>query len=148
MLSATPLAKAAAAHASKPNVVYILADDLGWGDMGVYNSHSAVPMPHCNSFAKQGMRFADMHSASAVCTPSRYAILTRRYPWRSRLKKGVLGGDSPNLLEPGPELTVPSMLKEAGYPYTAGRASGTLALAIRTDRLHQAFNPGADLAWV
>jgi arylsulfatase A len=101
------------------HLIYILADDLGWGDIDVYNPHSAVPTPHCNGFAKQGMRFTDMHAASAVCTPSRYAILTGRYPWRSRLKKGVLWGESPNLIEPG-RMTVPSMLKADGY-YTAGR---------------------------
>jgi arylsulfatase A len=133
MLSTTSIVKAAAARASKPNVVYILADDLGWGDMDVYNSHSAVPTPHCNEFAKQGMRFTDMHAASAVCTPSRYAILTGRYPWRSRLKKGVLGGESPNLIEPG-RMTVPSMLKEEGY-YTAGLGKWHLGLgdAPKTD---------------
>lgn len=133
MLSSTPLAKAAAAHASKPNVVYILADDLGWGDMSVYNPHSAVPMPHCNEFAKQGMRFTDMHASSAVCSPSRYSILTGRYPWRSRLKKGVLEGDSPNLIEPG-RMTVPSMLKAEGY-YTAGVGKWHLGLgdAEKTD---------------
>ncbi len=133
MLSTQSLAKAATARTSKPNVVYILADDLGWGDIDAYNSHSAVPTPHCNAFATQGMRFTDMHSASAVCTPSRYSILTGRYPWRSRLKKGVLGGDSPNLIEPG-RMTVPSMLKQEGY-YTAGVGKWHLGLgnAEKTD---------------
>jgi hypothetical protein len=69
----------------KPNVVYILADDLGWGDLDVYNSHSAIPTSVANQFASEGMRFTDMHSSSAVCTPSRYSILTGRYCWRSRL---------------------------------------------------------------
>jgi arylsulfatase A-like enzyme len=117
----------------RPNVVYILADDLGWGDMDVYNAHSAVPTPNCNAFAKQGMRFTDMHASSAVCTPSRYSILTGRYPWRSRLKKGVLGGASPNLIEVG-RMTVPSMLKEEGY-YTAGVGKWHLGLgdAEKTD---------------
>jgi len=117
ILSAPKLAAAGTA-AKKPNVVYILADDLGWGDMDVYNAHSAVPTPNCNGFAKEGMLFTDMHASSAVCTPSRYSILTGRYCWRSRLKKGVLDGDSPNLIEEG-RMTVPSMLKSAGY-YTAG----------------------------
>jgi arylsulfatase A len=61
---------------SKPNVLYILADDLGWGDIDAYNEHSAVPTPNCSRFATQGMRFTDMHASSAVCTPSRYSILT------------------------------------------------------------------------
>lgn len=110
----------------RPNVVYILCDDLGWGDIDAYNPHSAIPTPRCNGFAKQGMRFTDMHSASAVCTPSRYAILTGRYPWRSRLKKGVLWGESPDLIEPG-RMTVPSMLKADGY-YTAGVGKWHLGL--------------------
>lgn len=140
MLSMRPLAHGAS-HASKPNVVYILADDLGWGDIDVYNAHSAVPTPHCNAFARESMRFTDMHASSAVCTPSRYSILTGRYSWRSRLKKGVLGGDSPNLIEPG-RMTVPSMLKEEGY-YTAGVGKWHLGLgdAAKTDYT-QALRPG------
>ena len=110
----------------RPNIVYILADDLGWGDIDVYNEHSAVPTPNCNAFAHQSRRFTDMHASSAVCTPSRYSILTGRYCWRSRLKKGVLQGDSPNLIEPG-RMTVPSMLKQAGY-YTAGVGKWHLGL--------------------
>ncbi len=55
-----------------PNIVYVLADDLGWGDLGCYNSQSAVPTPNADRFATQGMRFTDMHSPSAVCTPTRY----------------------------------------------------------------------------
>ncbi len=57
MLNMRGLAQTASRHAGKPNVVYILADDLGWGDMDVYNAHSAIPTPHCNAFASQGMRF-------------------------------------------------------------------------------------------
>jgi arylsulfatase A-like enzyme len=117
---------ASIAAAKKPNVVYILADDLGWGDIDAYNSHSAITTPRCNEFAQQSMRFTDMHASSAVCTPSRYSILTGRYCWRSRLKKGVLNGDSPNLIEVG-RMTVPSMLKEAGY-YTAGVGKWHLGL--------------------
>jgi arylsulfatase A len=72
------------------------------------------------------MRFDDMHSTSAVCTPSRYSILTGRYCWRGRLQKGVLEGDSPNLIEPG-RATVASLLKSAGY-YTAGFGKWHLGL--------------------
>jgi arylsulfatase A len=133
MLSRRSFAEAVSAHSKKPNVVYILADDLGWGDMDVYNAHSAVPTPNCNSFARQGMRFTDMHASSAVCTPSRYSILTGRYCWRSRLKSGVLNGYSPDLIEPG-RMTVPSMLKDDGY-YTAGVGKWHLGLgdAPKTD---------------
>jgi arylsulfatase A-like enzyme len=99
---------------TRPNIVYVLADDLGWGDLGCYNPESAVPTPNANRLAKQGVRFTDMHSPSAVCTPTRYGILTGRYCWRSSLKQGVLWGYSPNLIEPG-RMTVASMLKGRGY---------------------------------
>ena len=85
MLTARGFADAVKAG-KKPNIVYILADDLGWGDIDAFNAHSAVPTPRCNAFAQEAMRFTDMHSSSAVCTPSRYSILTGRYCWRSRLK--------------------------------------------------------------
>ena len=131
-LGAASLALSAKSFASssrrskRPNIVYILADDLGWGDLDVYNSFSAIPTPNANAFARQGMRFTDMHASSAVCTPSRYSILTGRYCWRSRLKKGVLGGYDPSLIEPS-RMTVASMLKSAGY-YTAGVGKWHLGL--------------------
>ncbi len=111
---------------SRPNIVYILADDLGWGDLRCYNAKSGVPTPNADKLAAQGMRFTDMHSPSAVCTPTRYGILTGRYCWRSRLKKGVLNGHSPNLIEPD-RLTVPEMLRKQGY-YTAGLGKWHLGL--------------------
>lgn len=110
----------------RPNIIYILADDLGWGDLDCYNKLSAVPTPNANRFAQQGLRFTDMHAPSAVCTPSRYGILTGRYCWRGALKKGVLWGYSPNLIEPG-RLTVPGMLQKCGY-YTAGVGKWHLGL--------------------
>src|SRR5215831_9544233 len=109
-----------------PNIVYILADDLGWGDLGCYNKDSAVPTPNANQFATESTRFTDMHSPSAVCTPTRYGILTGRYCWRSRLKSGVLTGYSPNLIEEG-RMTAASMLKSRGY-YTAGVGKWHLGL--------------------
>src|SRR5262245_41912243 len=78
----------AAAAPKLPNIVYVLADDLGWGDLACYNPDSAIPTPYANRFAAAGMRFTDMHSPSSVCTPTRYGILTGRYCWRSRLKEG------------------------------------------------------------
>jgi len=110
----------------KPNIVYVLCDDLGIGDLACYNPYSMVAMPNANRLASEGMRFDDMHSSSAVCTPSRYSILTGRYCWRSRLKSGVLDGESPNLIEEG-RLTVPGMLKQQGY-YTAGVGKWHLGL--------------------
>ncbi|MBV9085696.1 MAG: sulfatase-like hydrolase/transferase, partial [Acidobacteriaceae bacterium] len=109
-----------------PNIIYVLADDLGWGDLDCYNPDSAVPTPNANRLASEGTRFTDMHSSSAVCTPSRYSILTGRYCWRTRLQRGVLNGYSSNLIEPG-RMTVPSMLKHAGY-YTAGVGKWHLGL--------------------
>src|SRR6478609_5935448 len=93
--AALPL-RGAGATPSHPNIVYVLADDLGWGDLGCYNADSGIPTPHANRFAGQGVRFTDMHSPSSVCTPTRYGILTGRYCWRSRLKRGVLEGYSPS----------------------------------------------------
>lgn len=83
-------------------------------------------MPNVDRLAAQGMRFVDMHSSSAVCTPSRYSILTGRYCWRTSLQNGVLWGSSPNLIEPG-RLTVPAMLQRMGY-YTAGVGKWHLGL--------------------
>ncbi len=116
-----------------PNIVYILADDLGWGDLRCYNSHSAIPTPNAGRLAAQGMRFTDMHSSSAVCTPSRYSILTGRYCWRTRLQHGALMGYAPSLIEPG-RMTVASLLRSHGY-YTAGVGKWHLGLGneVRTD---------------
>jgi len=125
-LAAAPAVMRGAAGPALPNIVYILADDLGWGDLGCYNKESAVPTPNANRFAAQGMRFTDMHSPSAVCTPTRYGILTGRYCWRSRLKSGVLNGYSPSLIEVG-RMTAASMLKSRGY-YTAGVGKWHLGL--------------------
>ncbi|MBI3207720.1 MAG: arylsulfatase [Candidatus Solibacter usitatus] len=100
--------------ADRPNIVYILADDLGLGDLRCYNPDSKIPTPNMDKLASQGMRFTDTHSPSSVCTPTRYGILTGRYCWRSKLKQGVLGGESPYLPEAS-RLTVASMLKQQGY---------------------------------
>ncbi len=140
-LSAGALASPLAAASRPPNIVYVLADDLGWGDLGCYNPNSAVPTPNANRFAEQGVRFTDMHSPSSVCTPTRYGILSGRYCWRTRLKQGVLQGYSPSLIEPG-RLTVPAMLKQKGY-YTAGVGKWHLGLGDRerTD-FAQPLRPG------
>jgi len=113
-------------RAQHPNVVFVLCDDLGWGDLDSYNHLSAIPTPNANRLAKEGMRWTDMHSGDAVCTPSRYGILTGRYCWRGKLKHGVLNGYSPDLIEPG-RMTVASMLKADGY-YTAGVGKWHLGL--------------------
>ena len=121
------------AASDRPNIIYILADDLGWGDLRVYNPQSQIPTPNADRLAAQGMRFLDMHSPSAVCTPTRYGILTGRYCWRTKLKNGVLWGYDTNLIEPG-RLTVASLLKSHGY-HTAGFGKWHLGLGSgeRTD---------------
>ena len=98
----------------KPNVIYILADDWGYGDVSVLNSQSKIKTPNTDHLARQGIYFTDAHSSSAVCTPTRYGILTGRYNWRSNLKKSVLNGYSGNLIEPERK-TVATFLKENGY---------------------------------
>ncbi|WP_406683778.1 arylsulfatase [Seonamhaeicola sp. MEBiC1930] len=101
----------------KPNIVYIICDDLGYGDVQVLNPEKGkILTPKIDGLAKEGMTFTDAHSASAVCTPSRYALLTGRYNWRSRLQKGVLaGGAEVEPLIADTLLTVPKLLKKAGY---------------------------------
>jgi len=98
----------------KPNIVYILADDMGYGDIACQNPKSKIPTPHLDRLATQGVRFTDAHAPTAVCTPTRYAILTGRYCWRSRLKKGVLGPWGETLIEAG-RLTVAALLRQHGY---------------------------------
>ena len=74
----------------RPNIVIILADDLGYGDVRCYNRDSKIPTPQLDALAAGGMRFTDAHSSSSVCSPTRYALLTGRYAWRTRLQRGVL----------------------------------------------------------
>lgn len=100
--------------AEQPNIVVILADDLGFGDLSCNNPDSKIPTPHADRLARQGMRFTDAHSPSAVCTPTRYSLLTGRYHWRTRLTSGVLDGLSPPLIEPQ-RVTVASLLRDHGY---------------------------------
>lgn len=99
---------------ARPNIVFILADDLGHGDPRCYNERSRIPTPSIDRLARQGMRFTDAHSPSSVCTPTRYALLTGRYAWRSRLKRGVLWTYGMPLIEPG-RLTVAELLRRHGY---------------------------------
>jgi arylsulfatase A-like enzyme len=103
-----------AAPPARPNILYILADDLGYGDVHCLNAGGKIPTPHLDRLATAGMAFTDAHSGSALCTPTRYGILTGRYAWRSTLKNGVLQGFSPRLIEAG-RLTVPALLNQHGY---------------------------------
>jgi len=97
-----------------PNIVFIMADDMGYGDVGCYNERSKIPTPHMDRLAAEGIRFTDAHAPSAVCTPTRYGVLTGRYCWRTRLREGVTGGYSAPLIE-RERLTVASLLKQSGY---------------------------------
>lgn len=98
----------------KPNIVYLLADDMGMGDLTCYNPESKIPTPSMDALSKNGMMFMDAHTNSAVCSPTRYSIMTGSYSFRSRLKSGVLEGSSPLLIKKGTE-TVASLLKKYGY---------------------------------
>jgi len=99
---------------TRPNIILILADDLGYGDVSCYNAQSKIQTPNIDRLAKQGLRFTDAHSPTAVCTPTRYALLTGRYSWRTRLARGVLNAyDQPLIADD--RLTLPSLLKTHGY---------------------------------
>ena len=104
-------------HAGAPNIVFVLADDMGYGDVQALNPDSAIPTPNLNRLAAEGMTFTDAHTPSAVCTPTRYGLVTGRYCWRSRLKSGVLNGYGTPLIEPD-RPTVASFL--AGQGFTTG----------------------------
>ena len=97
-----------------PNIVYILADDMGYGDLSSLNKNSGIKTPNMDKIVKEGIYFTDAHSNSSVCTPTRYGILTGRYAWRSSLKNGVLWGYDQPLIEEKRE-TVASFLKKNGY---------------------------------
>ncbi len=99
---------------TQPNIIFILADDMGYGDLSCLNENGKISTPHLDRLAAAGLICRDAHATSAVCTPSRYSILTGRYNWRSALKQGVNRGYSPPLIEAG-RLTVPSFLQQQGY---------------------------------
>lgn len=102
-----------AATATKPNIVFVLFDDMGWGQPQSYLAESALRTPNLDRLAREGMRFTDAHSAAAVCTPTRYGLLTGRYPWRIG-QFGVLTTYSKPII-PTNRLTVASLLKQHGY---------------------------------
>lgn len=98
----------------KPNIIMILTDDLGYGDISCLNPRSQIHTGNIDRLAEEGMCLTDCHSSSALCTPSRYALMTGRYNWRSRLKSLVLPGHSSHLIETGRE-TIASLLQRSGY---------------------------------
>ena len=98
-----------------PNILYVLCDDLGYGDVHCLNpDRGKIATPNMDRLGLQGIIFTDAHGGSSVCTPTRYGILTGRYCWRTRLQSSVLMGDSPPLIAPD-RMTVGSLLKRHGY---------------------------------
>ncbi|WP_319481329.1 arylsulfatase [uncultured Draconibacterium sp.] len=97
-----------------PNIVIIYTDDQGSGDVSALNPEAKFNTPNLDKMVNEGVTFTDGHSSDAVCSPSRYTLLTGRYSWRTSLKKGVLGADGPCLIDDG-RMTIASMLKEQGY---------------------------------
>jgi arylsulfatase A len=145
LLSATSFA------APHPNIVLILADDMGFGDVAHLNPESVIRTPNLDRLAKEGMSFLDAHSPSGVCTPTRYGLLTGRYCWRSPLKRGVLGGYSPPLLEKS-RPTIASMLRRQEYQtgavgkwHLGMQLPVLVADAVRTE---WAGDPGIDFSGV
>ena len=98
--------------AELPNIVYILADDIGYGDLSCYGA-TKIQTPNCDRLAKEGLRFTDAHSTAAVCTPTRYSFMTGEYHWR-KSGTGILRGIDGLIIEPG-RTTVPELLRRAGY---------------------------------
>ena len=114
----------------RPNIVYILTDDIGYGDISCLNGNSKIPTPNIDRLAGEGRIFTDAHAGSSICSPSRYSLLTGQYSFRSRLQRGVLLGYSRHLIDPE-RLTVPALLKAQGY-HTAFFGKWHLGMDMRT----------------
>ncbi|MHA7820251.1 MAG: sulfatase family protein [Erythrobacter sp.] len=114
LLLGSTLAFQPAVARQQPNVVLIYADDLGYGDVSIYNPQSRIPTPHIDALARSGTWLRDGHSTSTVCTPSRYALLTGQYAWRTELRNGVLMPWGRPVIDPE-MVTLPEFLRDAGY---------------------------------
>jgi arylsulfatase A len=114
LLALTLLGSATLAADHRPNIIIVLADDQGYGDVTANNLDSKIPTPNLDRLAAEGMRFTDAHTSSGVCTPTRYSLLTGRYHWRTHLQSGVLGGFSKPLIAKD-RLTLAGLLKQNGY---------------------------------
>jgi arylsulfatase A len=125
---------------TKPNIVLILADDLGYGDVRCYNADSKVPTPNIDRLASEGMRFTDAHSPATVCTPSRYSLMTGQMAFRVPNGGTVFqGAGGPSLIAKG-RLTLPAMLKQQGYA-TAAVGKWHVGLTFR-DQAGEAIHSG------
>ncbi len=134
---------------TKPNVIFILADDIGYGDFGCYGA-TKIRTPNADKLATQGLRFTDAHAPSAVCTPTRYAFMTGEYAWRKQ-GTGILPGIAGLIIEPG-RTTVPSLLKRAGYE-TAVIGKWHLGLGTTPTDYNKEIKPGPlevgfDYSWI
>ena len=98
----------------KPNIIFILADDLGYGDVACYNPESKVPTPNLDRLSREGLTFTDAHAPATVCTPSRYSVLTGRMAFRTGISGVFSGAGGPCMIEEG-RLTLPGMLRDKGY---------------------------------
>ncbi len=140
---------AAVSAADKPNIIFLLADDIGYGDFSCYGA-TKIKTPNCDRLAKESRRFTDAHSPAAVCTPTRYAFMTGEYAWRKQ-GTGILPGIAGLIIEPG-RVTVPSILKQAGY--TTGVVGkwhlglGTTPTDYNTEIKPGPLEIGFDYAWL
>jgi arylsulfatase A len=137
----------------KPNIIYVLMDDMGQGDVSCFNPSSKIHTPHIDSLAADGMKFTDAHTNSAVCTPTRYGVLTGRYAWRTHLKRSVIGGTSPSLIKPG-RMTLASLLKDNGYhtgmigKWHLGWDFSFHPDSVKIDPLYWGYTPGTKIDYV
>jgi hypothetical protein len=121
-------------QAAPPNILLILADDLGYGDVRCYNSDSKVATPNIDKLASEGMRFTDAHSPATVCTPSRYSLMTGQMAFRVPSGGTVFQGTGgPSLIAPG-KLTLPGHVEEAGLCHGGGRQMAHRAHVSRSGR--------------
>jgi len=129
----------AQAKGAQPNIIVILADDIGYGDLSCYGA-TKVKTPNLDKLAVQGMRFTDAHCAAAVCTPTRYALITGQYAWRHDPARSILSGVAP-LAIPLDRLTVPKLLKQADYT-TAAVGKWHLGLGEKQPDFNAEIKPG------
>lgn len=123
---------------SMPNVIIVYADDLGYGDLSCYGA-SKIQTPHIDALAKRGVKFTNAHSTSATCTPSRYAMITGKYPWKNKQTE-ILPGDAPLIIPIG-QINLASMFKASGYA-TAVVGKWHLGLGAGTEKIGMPrFNP-------
>lgn len=159
LLLVTCTSSPSASVAEKPHVLLILADDLGYGDLGCYNADAHIPTPNLDALAREGMRLTDAHSPSSVCTPTRYGILTGRYAWRTPLKQGVLWTYDPSLIAPD-QNTLAHLFKSQGYrtavfgkwhlgwdwPVKVGHRTDTFPIGYKAPALCQQLEAAIDLS--